>query len=398
MKNIATILLLFICSQAVLSQDTIRFTGFEGDSTEWKGAGIGEGNITDSLVSMTGDSSSGYLDFPPLQRIASGSRSWQIGSGSDSIYLDSVLVTDFDSVRFRFRFSGTALGEGQGLDGTDSLLVYASVDGEAFDTIPHILITGNANATWGFYGDSVVETYSDTFTHYAATASFSDSATISSTAILHFLPGTGSVRFLFVAINGGDSTFWNIDDIQLEGVIRSPLALRLSSFEVKKKSNGVELTWTTGYEQDGLSYIIERSQDASNFSILKTVTSIQGSEVASIYRFLDLNPGKGWNYYRIKERHEDGTYDYTEVKAVHLLAAQDISIYPTLVQHSLRILTEESAPTHFQISDPQGRVVRSGKLIPDQDWQITGLEGLLPGIYYITFKAPRPKTLRFLKM
>ncbi|HFC00130.1 MAG TPA: choice-of-anchor B family protein, partial [Phaeodactylibacter sp.] len=76
----------------------------------------------------------------------------------------------------------------------------------------------------------------------------------------------------------------------LELTINLPLPVEFSSFDVKIKKEGIQLTWTTETEKDNDFFEIEKSKDGEHFFSIKKITGRGNSTTTQHYNFLDKNP------------------------------------------------------------------------------------------------------------
>lgn len=93
--------------------------------------------------------------------------------------------------------------------------------------------------------------------------------------------------------------------------------------------NQVQLEWTVTNQAGMAFYDIERSTNGSNFSKAGTVPADNSS---ANYRWLDIAPSTGTNYYRVKGRDLNGKTITTTIVAIRLDGAGGgISVYPNPV-------------------------------------------------------------------
>lgn len=191
------------------------FQGFESSANDTWTISSGSGNIS---------SNQGSSDYPPNERVLSGTNSWQVNDASQSLELQSVDCSSADSVTLEINLSSTALTAGNGADGADFIKVYLNIDNAGFPAQPDITINGNNNAKWG-YG-----------TYSTSSGSLNSSGTISSGAgqNLSFAPSSGgyqeseayhkiliginNINQLALRIevqNNSGNEIWSIDDIAL---------------------------------------------------------------------------------------------------------------------------------------------------------------------------------------
>jgi len=79
----------------------------------------------------------------------------------------------------------------------------------------------------------------------------------------------------------------------------APLPVKITSFKGRYLNNGIEVLWTTAFEENGTRYTIQRSSDGVNFTDLHSQPGRAQNGNGS-YSWIDINPASGINYYRIK--------------------------------------------------------------------------------------------------
>jgi len=105
------------------------------------------------------------------------------------------------------------------------------------------------------------------------------------------------------------------------------LPIKLIYFTALPDGNRVRLNWEAANEQDTRTYEVEKSLNASNFSLLSTVVSRQMAQ--SAYVDYDNNPVMGWNYYRLKIIDKSGSFTYSPVRAVKFeKGKEEVKIFP----------------------------------------------------------------------
>ncbi|MEP7322300.1 MAG: T9SS type A sorting domain-containing protein [Saprospiraceae bacterium] len=393
--------LLTICSQA---QDTIKYTSFEGD-TVWKGKGLGTGLIGGVSTALIGDTTDGANDTPAKQRILTGKRSWQISNTSDTLVMDSVIVSNYDSIRFRLRFSGTSTSNGQGLDKNDSIKIYVAVNGNSFSELPQIRISGSsspinseADNKWGFNADSLIKTSYDTSTVYGVPGSGLDTLTLSSTAIITFFkPGITSIKVKIVAFTDNSQEIWNIDDLILSGKRLKGLAIKGMAFNVREQNAGVMLHWSKSDESECAHYTVQRSVDFKSFDNIKSMDCLNRENNLHSYSYHDLGSSPGWNYYRIKLNFVDGSFDYSEIKSVYRNNTSAFKVFPTLVNDVLQVSAPTGSEYKYVIVDVNGKTMQVKKNTIDT--KSIQVDQLPSGVYFILLTSgSTSETFKFIRL
>ncbi|MCE7992291.1 MAG: hypothetical protein HEP71_09935 [Roseivirga sp.] len=115
-----------------------------------------------------------------------------------------------------------------------------------------------------------------------------------------------------VTLTGGD----NFGDIYAMDDTLDRLPIVLISFEGKAVDGKVELTWTTGSEEDNSFFTVERSTNGFDFEPILFVNGAGDSKTFINYTATDVNPEEGLMYYRLKQTDFNGTFSYSELVSV----------------------------------------------------------------------------------
>lgn len=99
-------------------------------------------------------------------------------------------------------------------------------------------------------------------------------------------------------------------------VIQTSLPVELSDFMVQREGNTALITWTTVSETNSKWFGIERSGDGKQWILIGNMPAGIESKVVKTYRFADLQPGDGINYYRLKMVDLDDTFAYSSMKTL----------------------------------------------------------------------------------
>jgi hypothetical protein len=95
-----------------------------------------------------------------------------------------------------------------------------------------------------------------------------------------------------------------------------PLAVNFVAFEAMGNEDGnVALNWETSGESTTQPFVIERSTDGFGFTQVGTTASLAQTRA---YGYVDVQPGAGTFYYRIRQRDVAGLYSTSETREVTL--------------------------------------------------------------------------------
>ena len=122
----------------------------------------------------------------------------------------------------------------------------------------------------------------------------------------------------------------------------STLPVKLVSFDAKKIDNTVQLKWQTASESNSDYFAIERSKPGGTFIKIGEVNAAGTSNQLLDYQFMDNQPDKGYNLYRLKQVDKDNKLEYSPVRWVKLTAEKsELSVFPTLTEGGIFIQSNE---------------------------------------------------------
>ena len=132
----------------------------------------------------------------------------------------------------------------------------------------------------------------------------------------------------------------------------NPLAANPFTLSANVKKVGIELVWSIKYEGLAMEYVLERSKDGLNFYPItkQTASNINTSEEVS-YKYLDVVPYVGNNYYRVKKIDRNGEVSYSNVDSEYwdaMLAG--VNIYPNPADDKIFVTFSETSNSTETIS------------------------------------------------
>lgn len=107
----------------------------------------------------------------------------------------------------------------------------------------------------------------------------------------------------------------------------SPLPITLSEFTAEVIDKDVLLTWITESEINSDYFIVEKADGTMVFMRFAKVYASGNSTELRYYRYLDVYPREGINYYRLTEYDTDGTKTIFKPKAVNITEEIPYSIW-----------------------------------------------------------------------
>lgn len=167
------------------------------------------------------------------------------------------------------------------------------------------------------YGSTTLSTTSDN----AAITDF-DFAELS--AILNGSGYTG-FQFEYVIIDAAGAVS---EPVSYKVEWTSPLPVKLISFKALTEGNQVLLIWSTAQESNSDRFEIQRSSDGKEWFEVGQLKAAGESRLTNDYRFTDLKPLQGRNYYRLKMIDSDQTFAYSSIITELSQASKSLTFAP----------------------------------------------------------------------
>jgi hypothetical protein len=222
--------------------------------------------------------------------------------------------------------------------------------------------------------------------------------------------GTGTTSWQYVCLNiifnsneisitftnnSTENLQFRLDDISLSNSI---LPIKLQAFHVTKINKTTKINWTTSHEKSSSHFLIQRSQDGSNFETIGQVNSVGDSEITNNYSYIDNQPKKGNNYYRLVQVDLDGTKNPHKTEMIHMPYEQGFTLINTIVdqENTSLQLSSDVEKYHVSIYDISGqKVLQIENLNFDQ---LIDTKDLAQGIYVAHCEGNgEVSTFRFVK-
>ena len=170
------------------------------------------------------------------------------------------------------------------------------------------------------------------------------------------------------------------------------LPIELVSFQANcKEDNSVSVTWTTASEYNTSHYVVEKSRDGINWSVLGQTAAAGNSTQLLNYEMIDIEKAPGTSYYRLTQFDNDGVFEMFDPVSVNCNGTPSnnhITTYPnpSLDGFYVSLFTETMEGNgQLTITDASGRPVY-GMSVNIQDGNNVfhiGDMNAAPGMYYI---------------
>ncbi|MEO6404305.1 MAG: T9SS type A sorting domain-containing protein [Ferruginibacter sp.] len=166
------------------------------------------------------------------------------------------------------------------------------------------------------------------------------------------------------------------------------LAVEMNSFKAKKVTDGIMLEWATANEFNTWGFDIEKSSDGKNFVKIDD-QQVSGTGVAT-YSYMDYMPNAGANYYRLKIRNNDGSFQYSKIVQIKdasaVFVVNSVQPNPFISDISIDAYSLKTSAFNIQVLDFNGKVVAKQQTVAaagTNQFKITNLTKLNKGIYVL---------------
>lgn len=175
-------------------------------------------------------------------------------------------------------------------------------------------------------------------------------------------------------------------------VVRDPqadaLPVELLSFDAERISiNQVDLEWSTASETNNQGFEVQRMLEGEQqFTAVGWVDGKGTTTHTSYYNMTDDNGFSGISYYRLKQIDFDGTFTYSDIRAVDGYAGEVFSVFPnpTVDILNIRLQQEDDTELFIKVFDSKGALVlNEQKNLLNNMVQLNKIDQLAAGVYWI---------------
>lgn len=180
------------------------------------------------------------------------------------------------------------------------------------------------------------------------------------------------------------------------------LPVTLSSFTATRENNGVRLAWSTSTEINSEKFIVERSTNGTNFSLLTEVAAAGNSSTTIRYSHLDASlPQSTYAYYRLSQRDKNGKLQILGIRKIYLGSqGYEVAIYPTVANSTVNIEIQGTVNEQItvQVVDMAGRQLSQHIIAPRQNRLTINTDKLSKGMYIVQINGGgKTLTSKFMK-
>jgi hypothetical protein len=122
----------------------------------------------------------------------------------------------------------------------------------------------------------------------------------------------------------------------------STLPVKVVNFAARKIDDAVKLSWQTASENNSDHFVIERSKPNGAFIKIGELNAAGTSNQLLDYQFIDNQPAKGYNLYRLKQVDKDNKFEYSLIRWVKFDEAKnELFVFPTTTTATVFIQSNE---------------------------------------------------------
>lgn len=180
-------------------------------------------------------------------------------------------------------------------------------------------------------------------------------------------------------------------------VSATTLPISLAMVKAWQKNEGIEVAWTIEEQTNIKQFEIERSEDGRHFAKAAVVVA----KNTSTYNWLDVNPNKNNNFYRIKVIDKSGNVKYSQEVNVKISNGKSvIDVYPNpVIDHNItvRFINQTIGQYMIELFNQAGQKVFKNVISHPggSASQILRLnEGIMKGIYRMQVSNAQSKIVQ----
>jgi hypothetical protein len=168
---------------------------------------------------------------------------------------------------------------------------------------------------------------------------------------------------------------------QIWGVL-NPLPVELLSFSAVAVELDALVTWSTASEFNNDFFVLERSFDLKNWSLIATIIGHGNAISSNSYSYRDIAPATGIVYYRLYQQDFNGIGKYIAQSAVNL-AQNNWIVFPNPGNGEWNLHSNQNLENvNFQVFDLLGRPVNTDIYVSGNSAQIV-LSTYYSGTFFI---------------
>lgn len=162
------------------------------------------------------------------------------------------------------------------------------------------------------------------------------------------------------------------------------LPVNLTKFDAKAIHNSAKLSWTTVSESNNKEFVISRSTNGVEFTIIGKVRGKGNSDQINRYELYDKEPFSGTNYYKLQQVDFDGKSTELGIKSLDFnLSALSLKVYPNPTTDYVNVIFTAGKYRELTVSTVTGNVLQTSSLDSSISQTSISLKEYEPGIYMV---------------
>ena len=165
-------------------------------------------------------------------------------------------------------------------------------------------------------------------------------------------------------------------------ITAASLPVEFTKFSATPHQKEIALNWQTATEKNNSHFEVEQSTDGKNYRTIGEVAGAGTTLEVQNYEFMDANPAKGMNYYRLKQVDWNGDFEYSDVAAVEFSSDLNAQFFPNPVKNELTINTTAQDVSIF-VYNMTGQLVKQINRISIDGQYNLNMSELMSGMYQV---------------
>lgn len=173
-----------------------------------------------------------------------------------------------------------------------------------------------------------------------------------------------------------------IDDFAISLAI--PFGVELSGFEVEQGlDGGVDVWWKTQSEHDLRAFLVEKSTDGMNWTLLEVVDPVGDAQNGGEYKILDGSGRSGVTFYRLQSVDNAGAMQVLGIRQLTLRQSTSLLAFPNPCSGRLSVKHFAMENDRFEWIDPLGKVTELKPIGFEGQHVVFDLSGYKSGVYVL---------------
>jgi hypothetical protein len=162
------------------------------------------------------------------------------------------------------------------------------------------------------------------------------------------------------------------------------LPVRFGAFRAKQQGMAIDLKWHTYTERDNSHFLISRSTDGIDYSVLGQIKGEGNTSTVQNYSFRDSSPLNGSNYYRLTQVDQNGSAVVLAETVLNFeWAGVAVSAYPIPTKDKLHVNFTSGRYKSMTLIDLNGKVLMQQIITAQQNAMPLSLASYPPGVYLL---------------